>query len=95
MVNIMWITKTVFEPSHVVKCQLVFNFIRRLFQAHYDYCGFNFMNLSNVIENCNATLGRLCTVGRLFNCSMPQPVDSNWISMGSRGCFCVKGSSAV
>ena len=77
MVNIMWITKTVFKPSHDVKCQLVFNFIRRLFQAHYDYCSFNFMDHSNVVENCNATLGRMCTVGRLFNCSMPQSVDPN------------------
>ena len=36
---IYWITKSIFKPSHFVKCQLVFNFKRQV-QAHYDYRSF-------------------------------------------------------
>ena len=35
-----WITKFIFKPSHLVKCQLVFNFKRQV-QAHYDHRSFN------------------------------------------------------
>ena len=38
--RIYWITKSIFKPSHFVKCQLVFNFKRQV-QAHYDYRSFN------------------------------------------------------
>ena len=41
--QIYWIAKTIFKPSHVVKCQLVFNFTRRQVQVHYDYRSFNFI----------------------------------------------------
>ena len=41
--RIYWITKTIFKPSHFVKCQLVFNFTRREVQAHYGYRSFNFI----------------------------------------------------
>ena len=34
--RIYWITKSIFNRSHFVKCQLVFNFKRQV-QAHYDY----------------------------------------------------------
>ena len=39
--QIYWITKILFKPSHFVKCQQVFNFTRRLVQAHYDYLSFS------------------------------------------------------
>ena len=39
--RIYWITKTIFKPSHFVKCQLVFNFTRGQVQAHHDYHSFN------------------------------------------------------
>ena len=39
---IYWITKSIFKPSHVVKCRLVFKFKRHV-QAHYDYRSFNFI----------------------------------------------------
>ena len=35
-----WITKSIFKPSHFVKCHLVFNFKRQV-QVHYDYRSFN------------------------------------------------------
>ena len=39
---IYWITKSIFKPSHFIKCWLVFNFKRQV-QAHDDYCSFNFI----------------------------------------------------
>ena len=39
---IYWITKSIFKPSHHVKCHLVFNFKRQV-QAHYNYRSFNFI----------------------------------------------------
>ena len=30
------VLQKLFKQSHFVKCQVVFNFTRRLFQAHYD-----------------------------------------------------------
>ena len=43
--RIYWITTTIFKLSHFVKCQLVFNFTIRQFQAHHDYRSFNFINI--------------------------------------------------
>ena len=36
------LTKSIFKPSHFIKCQLVFNFKKQV-QAHYDYHSFNFI----------------------------------------------------
>ena len=52
--RIYWITKSIFKPSHFVKCQLVFN-CKRQIQAHYDYPVLIYMHFLNVLENCNAT----------------------------------------
>ena len=52
--QIYWITKSIFKPSHFVKCQFVFN-LKRQVQAHYDYHSVNFICVLNVLENHNAT----------------------------------------
>ena len=42
--RINWIAKSIFKPSHFVKCQLVFNFKGQV-QAHYYYRNFYYLRI--------------------------------------------------